>query len=77
MNLPSGELSRSLEITKEQAMEMKTMTFSELCRCEEICFEEKDILDLKGKCREKLYGCTSCRKEFLESEIISVTDISK
>lgn len=69
MNLKNKELSQLLGITLQKAHEIKTMTFQELCRCEDICIEEKNILDIKAKCREKAYGCANCRKEFLEHEI--------
>lgn len=69
MNLKNKELSQLLGVKLQKAHEIKTMTFQELCRCEDICIEEKNLLNKKAKCREKLYCCSDCRKEFLNEEI--------
>lgn len=69
MNLSVGEICDLLKITEEEARKVKIMTMPELLRCEHICIEEKNILNLKAKCREKAFCCRDCRKEFLENEI--------
>lgn len=69
INMPNEQLSKLLRVTEKKANDIKTMTFPELCRYEEICIEEKGILNIRGKCRDKAYNCHLCRKEFLENEL--------
>lgn len=63
-----------LGITEKEAKEIIKKSPDELKRCETICLEEMNMPNIKGNCREKLYCCYDCRKEFLDDEIKGVQD---
>lgn len=69
MNNSISNLSKILGCSERQARNIKTMTRAELNRCEDICPEVMTGIDYKANCREKMYCCYDCRKEFLDEEI--------
>lgn len=67
-NTTTKDLAAVLRISVKEAEKIKTMTLPELEQCEHICLEVMNLPDMRGKCRNKLYHCNDCRKEFLCDE---------
>lgn len=70
--MPNEKRAHVLGVSYKEAADIKLKNIEELRTCEHICLETMRMEDLKGNCREKLYCCYECRKEFLENEITGV-----
>ena len=69
MNSTTERLANCLGVSLADAYKIKMMTREELNRCESICPEDMKGINYMANCREKLYCCYDCRKEFLDAEI--------
>ena len=74
VGLKNEDRAALLSLSKKEALKIADKSSEELRTCENICLEIMDLPNLKGNCRDKLYCCYDCRKEFLENEITGVQD---
>jgi hypothetical protein len=74
IGLKNEDRAALLGLSKKEALKIADKSSEELRTCENICLEIMSLPNLKGNCREKLYCCYDCRKEFLENDYECITD---